>query len=197
MAEVRAGELVICAHCRHLRGPVPDRTDGVQQLCACTPVEVRRAQPRWGGDHNTYAELCRCCGLELLPSGSKWSVWLCEPCKTSVRNLNASAGRCVIPIGRHSMMNGVAARAVDLATDEAIDAFTRRLTTFVERTDFLDAHARAAVQRNLLALGFALDDDVLLADYLNAVEDASLSRESAFAALVAAVESSKLADGAH
>jgi hypothetical protein len=187
MAAVHPGALVICARCRQLKGPVPDRTDRVRQLCACTPVEVRRAEPRWGGDHNTYAELCRCCGLELLPSGSKWSVWFCEPCKTSVRDLNKAAGRCVIPIGRHSMMNGVAATGAQLATDDAIDAFTRRLTTFVERIDFLDAHACAAVERNLLALGFGVEHDVPLADYLAALERSPLSPEAAFRALVSAV----------
>src|SRR3954453_18786742 len=98
MADVHAGELIICRRCRQLKGPVPDRTDGALQLCGCASVEVRREQPLWRGDFNTYAELCRCCGLELLASGSRWSVWFCKPCKDSVLRLNRSAGGCVIPI---------------------------------------------------------------------------------------------------
>jgi hypothetical protein len=54
--------LLICRRCLLLKGPVPGRTDGARQFCDCAPLEMHRAQPRWGVDHNTYAELCRCRG---------------------------------------------------------------------------------------------------------------------------------------
>ena len=82
--EAPPGELLICCRCLLLKGSVPGRTDGARQFCDCTPVEVRQAQPRWGGDFNTYAELCRCCGLVLIRSGSRWSVWFCASCKEAV-----------------------------------------------------------------------------------------------------------------
>ena len=58
-------------------------------------------------DFPTAAELCRCCGLELLQSGCKWSVWFCNDCKPRVLKLNQSVGAWVIPIRRHSLMHGL------------------------------------------------------------------------------------------
>ena len=34
-------------------------------------------------------------------------VWFCRECLYRVKDLNNGAGRCVVPIGRHSLMNGV------------------------------------------------------------------------------------------
>ena len=189
--EVPAGRLLICRRCRLLKGPVPGRTDGVRQLCVCTPVEVRRAQPRWGGDHNTYAELCRCCGLVLLPSGSKWSVWFCDQCKEAVVALNRSAGRCLIPIGRHSLMNGVAARPAQLRSEVAAVAFADQLMTFFGSISGIETWASTIVKRNLAALGFDTKKDARLADYLDAVDSSSLSPTSAFEALVSSAAGRK------
>jgi hypothetical protein len=186
LGEVPAGRLLICRRCRLLKGPVPGRTDGAHQLCGCTPVEVRRAQPRWGGDHNTYAELCRCCGLVLLRSGSRWSVWFCRQCKEAVVVLNRSAGRCLIPVGRHSLMNGVAANAAQLCSDLGAIAFTDQLMTFFMTMDGLETWASTIVQRNLTSLGFDIERDSRLADYLDAVKSSSLSPTTAFEALVSA-----------
>lgn len=105
------GALVICGRCCALRGKIPD-DDGAGQRCKCTPLEVRQQEPTWHRyDYNTYAELCRCCGLVLLKSGNRYSVWFCEPCKEAVVALNRAAGRCLIPIGRHSIMNGYRPRS--------------------------------------------------------------------------------------
>jgi hypothetical protein len=183
LAEVPAGRLVICHRCRGLKGSVPGRADGARQLCECTPVEVRRAQPRWDGDFNTYAELCCCCGLVLLRSGSRWSAWFCEPCKKSVVALNQSAGRCLVPIGRHSLMNGVAARPSQLASDTGVRTFADQLSAFFDTFDSLEAWARTIVESNLIALGLDADRDVRLGDYLDAIERSSLSRSAAFEAL--------------
>jgi hypothetical protein len=45
----------------------------------------------------------------LLASGSRWSPFFCRPCQERVRALNHAVGRLVIPVGRRSMMNGIAA----------------------------------------------------------------------------------------
>ena len=184
--EVPPGELLICHTCRLLKGPVPGRSDGARQLCDCTPLEVRRAQPRWGGDHNTYAELCRCCGLVLLGSGSRWSVWFCASCKEAVVTLNRYAGRCVIPIGRHSLMNGVGASAAQLRSEIGAQAFADQLTTFFGTISSLESWASTIVHRNLTELGFDTERDARLADYLDAVKSSALSPTTAFEALLSA-----------
>ena len=184
--EAPPGELLICCRCLLLKGSVPGRTDGARQFCDCTPVEVRQAQPRWGGDFNTYAELCRCCGLVLIRSGSRWSVWFSASCKEAVVTLNRYAGRCVIPIGRHSLMNGVGASAAQLRSEIGAQAFADQLTTFFGTMSGLETWACTIVQRNLTELGFDTEHDTRLADYLDAVKGSVLSPTPAFEALLSA-----------
>lgn len=187
--DVPPGELRICGSCRTLKGPVPDRADGARQLCECAPPEARCAEPLWGGDFNIYAELCRCCGLVLLRSGSRWCVWFCEPCKRSVMALNRAARRCLIPIGRHSLMNGVAARPEQLGTEVGVVAFADQLGTFIASIDGLCAWAAKVTASNTTALRFCGDVDVLLADYLAAVPGSTLTFEAAFTSLLATTPS--------
>lgn len=189
---VEHGSLVICSVCLGLRGRVPLREDRVEQLCSCTPVEVRRAQPRWerddssrwGFDYNTYAELCRCCGLVLLPSGTKWSVWFCSTCKKQITALNRASGEYLVPIGRHSLMGGVGARGADLASPEVIERLVEQTRSLFARFDGVEGYASAAVRRNLLALGFELDHDIYLGKYLWQVRRSTLTPQDGFAHLV-------------
>jgi hypothetical protein len=185
---VPAGLLVVCGRCHELRGPVPGRTDGAFQLCSCSHVEVHRAQASWGGDHNTYAELCKCCGLVLLRSGSKWSVWLCEPCKEQVMALNQAAGRCVIPIGRHSLMNRVLARTSELQSSVGVGAYVDQLHSLFVRINDLHTWTSTVIQRNLEALNLDSEEDIALSDYLDSIGASSLAQAAAFKALVAAAQ---------
>jgi hypothetical protein len=172
--------------CLLLKGPVPSRADGARQFCDCTPLEVRRAQPRWGGDFNTYAELCRCCGLLLLRSGSRFSIWFCGQCLEAIKALNSSAGRCLVPIGRHSFMNGVGASAAQLRTEGGARALAEGFAYLVGIERSLEGWTRTIVQRNLTELGFDNERDARLADYLDAVSSSALSPRAAFEALISA-----------
>jgi hypothetical protein len=101
----RHTRLELCRTCLHLRGPFYDEFNRCERVqpCSCDPI-----QPPWNAfDYNECAELCRCCAAECVSSGSKWSLFFCEDCKMRVVAHNQGAGRCVIPIGRHSIMNGV------------------------------------------------------------------------------------------
>lgn len=189
MSEAFAGarpdtsQWVICGRCHALRGPIPLRNDGVVQLCACQLKKSTRLPSDWGGDFNTYAELCRCCGLRLLKSGSRWSVWFCDYCKPLISALNRHVGRCVIPIGRHSLMNGYALRpgGRDEATRiEAFVAATQGLAAGVQSTQ---AYARDVVAANVKALGYRRGKHVNLGEYLRKVEEANLQPAPAVIAL--------------
>jgi hypothetical protein len=181
--DVRPGELQICGRCRELKGPVPDRNDGVQQLCECTPLEIRRAQPRWA-DTNLYAELCYCCGLVLLRSGSKFSPFFCEPCASSVNAVNQSAGQCLIPRGRHSFMNGISGDPDHFQTDEAIRELADQFTGMISQITALEAWAAEVVDANLATLGFDRGGDVALVEYLDRVTRSSLSADAAIESLL-------------
>ena len=166
------GRFVVCGMCGRLRGPW-GRYDGeleFEQRCECRAAEAPVV--RWPGfDYNTVAELCRCCGLEALRSGSKWSVWFCRECLDRVKDLNAGAGRCVIPIGRHSLMNGVFYKPAESGINPvAVSAFSDQLHTFFGAVDATEDWRRRVVRANLAAINLG----------------EALSKEAAFAALVAA-----------
>ncbi len=103
--------------------------------------------------------------------------------------LNRAARRCLIPIGRHSLMNGVAARSEQLGTEVGVVAFADQLGTFIAGIDGLRAWAATVTASNTIALGFCGDMDVRLGDYLAAVPDSTLSSEAAFTSLVATAPS--------
>lgn len=173
-----AGALLICGHCHALRGPVPGRADGAEQFCLCASRAMWRAQPK-RGDHNVDMELCYCCGLVLLRSGSKWSTWLCGACKEWVLALNESAGRCLIPIGRHSMMNGVALNGY--AGARGIERFVSDSHALAASMDQIASYAHdVVVPLNLDAIGFARRRHVPLGTYLEAVESSQLNQWDAF-----------------
>jgi len=182
------GRFVVCGTCGRLRGPW-GRYDGeveFEQHCDCRddeePVE------RWPGfDYNTVAELCRCCGLEVVKSGSKWSVWFCRECLDRVSDLNTGAGRCVVPIGRHSLMNGVFYKPAESGVNPvALSAFSDQLFTFFGAVDATGAWRRRVVLANLAAINLGEALSVPVDHYCRRVRAAGLSKEAAFAALAAA-----------
>jgi hypothetical protein len=184
------GRFVVCAACGRLRGPW-GRYEGeleFEQRCGCHPAEER--DERWPGfDHNTVAELCRCCGYEVVRSGSKWSVWFCRECLDRVKGLNAAAGRCVVPIGRHSLMNGVFYQPSEAGLNPAaLGAFSDQLHTFFGAVDATEAWRRRVVRANLAAINLGEALSVPVSHYCRRVRAAGLSKEAAFAALVAAAK---------
>ena len=98
--------------------------------------------------------------------------------------LNRSADRCLIPVGRHSFMNGVFNSPNQLSSEHGRLAFVDQLMTFFGAISGVEAWASAIVRRNLTALGFDADRDTQLADYFDAVKRSSLLPKAAFEALV-------------
>ena len=182
------GHFVVCGTCGRLRGAW-GRYDGeveFVQRCDCHTAE--EPDERWPGfDYNTVAELCRCCGLEVVKSGSKWAVWFCRACLDRVKNLNAGAGRCVVPIGRHSLMNGVFFKPVEAGVNPAaLTAFSDQLHTFFGAVDAMDDWRRRVVRANLAAINLGEALFVPVDRYCRRVRAAGLCKEAAFAALVTA-----------
>ena len=178
----------ICTTCRELfeaRTPGPG---DVPQRCGCHPERSRG----WSGDLPERARLCECCRLELLPSGSRWSVWFCQGCLEHVRELNARLGRYAIPIGRHSLMAGIGVPGEVLleANPEEFSAIveTLRLSTlgWIDAMDHLHAFAYDRIAH--LARRAELDHlDAIPLDMfferLGVIEEEELGKTGAFRAL--------------
>ena len=126
----KARAFSLCMTCRVIFEPKPPAPGLLRQRCNCD----RSEGPRWEkSDLDERAHLCECCRLELLPSGSRWSVWFCHECKEQVLELNARLGSCVVPIGRHSFMSGIGVPGSVLvhATDTELAAISESLSRAV------------------------------------------------------------------
>lgn len=163
----------ICGRCHAVRGGPIGTVDGVTvwQRCDCVPAGGLPVQPKVG-DFNTGLDLCRACGLVALQSGSRWSVWFCGSCATKARSLNERVGRCVVPIGRHSLMNGITVRS---AAPENIASFAGRLSTLFGATAAIQDWSRLVVRENLVAAGQPHDVDVDVSSYLASVRGVAAS----------------------
>lgn len=194
--ESNGGELYLCGTCHGLyetEGSAPP------QRCRCTKDPD---EPRWDGfDFNERVHLCECCRIELLPSGSRWSVWFCQECKTRATSCNDDWRRWLIPIGRHTLMakdygrDGASDTPISLAgkevtdpdtarRDQAIDRFATGMSGLFGNVHRLHRWSAFRLAAILDQLGMA-GSDVLADDYLTALRalaqtDPSFDKPAAF-----------------
>jgi hypothetical protein len=146
--------VVVCGRCFGLRGPSPG---GLLQRCGCEPSE-----PWPGHDLARFVELCRCCALEALPSGSRWSVWFCDECKHRALAFNDAMGRYVIPIGRHSLMKRIGVRMEEATDPGRVESFLGEIGKMFRAQDDTSAWAAIITRDNLRAICARPEVDVPL-----------------------------------
>ncbi len=163
------GYLHVCSKCFQLYER--DRPDGLNQKCNCQPRDTEK----WpGADFNERAMLCRCCGLDVLPSGSRWAPFFCSACGHFVMAVDVWNRRLVIPIGRHSLMHTWLPSTVlpspakgEVNLDELAESLTATLQTVSQAMDQLWKWNRTIMKPNLKHLG--LKGDIPLSQYIEAV----------------------------
>jgi hypothetical protein len=177
-----------CFMCRgelEIRTPVPASDSAgsgqqdvrrFRQCCRSEGADEER-WPRF--DFNCYLELCRCCGVEPIRSGSRWSLFFCEECKVRVLAFNRAVGHWVTPIGRHTAMHGLLVRGNEPFDPHVAERFVGAIRGLFAGIDHLDEWAGRVVQENLAELGFAAGEEVGLSDYLQATSG-RIDKEHAF-----------------
>lgn len=178
----------ICSSCLDIYGFVYSKMGVFYQKCdsKCLNRDLKEGMPlsekkqkRWDGfDFNEFVTLCYCCGAELLKSGSRWSEFFCEPCKKRVLEFNQAMGTSVIPIGRHSLMNGIGLKLEPLISKIKIEAITENLRQLGARIDYLAQWRKIIKSCNWRSAGFDLGQDVSLIKYLLSVK--GLNKEEVF-----------------
>lgn len=194
--DIDCASMEICPACFQIRGPwrfiqssgsehKENPLSELYQLCRCQgprqPSEPGERSERWPSfDFNTAVELCKCCGLEPLRSGSRWSVWFCDECKERVRELHEGYQRYIIPIGRHSLMGGFGLSGKAVRDDAEIHYFVSRWKSITEAIEALYDFARNVVADNLELLGLAEQSQIPLAQYISLASRQVHSKEAAF-----------------
>ena len=123
--------------------------DCEQRLAPWHAPRTDLPEPR--GDFPEAVCLCYCCAQTMIPSGSKFSSFFCDECQGRVVALNRSYGLAVVPLGRHSLMNGVA--VAEPAEAREIEAFASGVRAMFGRIDRLLTWQRGLVQDNVAAMG--------------------------------------------
>ena len=160
--------LHICSTCFELYET--GRPNGEEQQCRCRP----RGE-RWPGvDFNERAILCRCCALNVLPSGSRWAPYFCRECQLLAMGVSVWAKQLIFPIGRHSLMHtwvpetpSASLRAHGDRIDGLADGVHAALTSVTRGSDGLTLWYETIMPRNLERFG--LRGGVSLLEYMNAV----------------------------
>ena len=110
-------------------------------------------------------ELCHCCGIALLLSGSRFSCWFCEDCLERVREVHGKYRAYLLPIGRHSSQSGFGLTAQDSRNARHVSAFMGKARTMGDAINHLSAWASEVVQHNLNALGIPIGQPVPVRSY--------------------------------
>ncbi len=107
----RAWEFTVHVPCARLRGWA-----GQVQGCPCEPSE-----PWPNCDVSRAQDLCLVCARGTAGGTTRWSWLACGSCR-AVEKARGWLGMRVLPLGRHSILNGVALRVAEASSEQA-DAF--------------------------------------------------------------------------
>ncbi|MBV8161900.1 MAG: hypothetical protein JO265_13330 [Acidimicrobiia bacterium] len=133
-------------------------------------------------------QLCYCCAAMPVHASSRWSPFFCDGCRPDVFALNRSVGRCVIPMGRHSMMNGVSGDVPDAddGREELVELVLASMRNVSEMTRCLDAWRVQRVRGHVEACGWETEAPSLWA-YCDAVQLPPERRHDIFRGMVSSL----------
>lgn len=151
--------LYVCRTCArpYERG----RPDGRNQGCDDRPPTNT---PWPDTDHCMHATLCHLCASVVVPAGSRWDIFFCAACLPAVRRVNEEAGRLVVPVGRHTLVNGIGLRPEQADNPDAVATFVSASRGLFDRIDMVTGFGKYAVRKNLDAMRATAD--VPMSDYL-------------------------------
>ena len=174
---------VLCRRCWALDDAEPYAT-----TCVCRRGAERRPE---GSAEPERRLLCQVCAGTLLRDFSRWSTILCATCRVRAVDVNSRLQRVVVPIGRHSLVNGSTIRPLPDAPDDRdvpLEQFAAGLAAqtnaMIRSLDQLEVWGRRRTREECQSRGLADGRDVPLAVYLWSVHDQPVDRYAAFQALL-------------
>lgn len=132
----RPWQLTVHLPCARLRGWA-----GRVQGCPCEPSE-----PWPGCDVSRALDLCSVCARGTAGGVTRWAWLGCTSCRSVERSLQDWLGIRVLPLGRHSIMNGVGLRVAGASEAEA-EAFAVRFQGLGLGWERLSAWGHAEARR--------------------------------------------------
>ncbi|UHJ57095.1 hypothetical protein LT337_09855 [Mycolicibacterium fortuitum] len=177
----RITELSVHIPCGGLRGPLQQRSAAYPHLLvkwqSCRDED---SPERWAGhDVSREYDLCLVCCKATAGGSSRWSWLACEHCRALNQEL-ATAGARPLPLGRHSIMNGVAIRSG--ANVAEVEQQATGMVQLVQRQRGLHTWHDEEFRR--LATAFGADEDVPLREWQARWPSSRDTSKDAFARLL-------------
>jgi len=179
--------LRVCGSCFVLNGGTGTR----RQLCHCVPEEEHRALAESalrerGTSWHHVGEICRCRGAEVVDAQTKYEKWFCPRCLRFADETNRACGRCAVPVGLHSIVNGVYASSNSCETRLGAAVAADQLDAFFRESGGVWGWGRRVVERQWRRAGLPHGHDIAIGDYLEAVWANDVDKASLFDELAAA-----------
>ncbi len=112
--------------------------EGKEHRCGCQHNDEEWDNEWDGYDIAALIDLCHLCVRDVMGSGSRWTWYACESCR-KVNNEIATAilgeshpGNQILPLGRHSMMNGGAIGLDPPQSDDPTERIVESIMGFFE-----------------------------------------------------------------
>jgi hypothetical protein len=156
----------ICTTCWELKGPgAPCRCD---RQAPSVPADETEEQQESG----IGPWLCHTCQLAVIPPAGRWTLLHCDVCRPEIEQLNRDAGGLVVPLGIHSIVNGLSIQGGrDEVPDDELEEFAARLERMSRRIEWLTAHRRQRTEWLCNELGFADRRTVKLRTFVDKCRD--------------------------
>ncbi len=197
-------DLTICRKCLTLYGRLvhilPESPTGIRrsgwryQKCQCMQKEDDKNVVKvglWPGNNfNTSVEFCHCCSKELINTGSKFSSFYCDECNQLVGEHNNQYGSVLIPLGRHSFMNGIKLGIPFSKKGET--QLTSELNTFLKNVGLVQEWQKLSLFENLHDLGFRFTNDIALPYYDKLIQKPEKNKLSYFAKMLEYIKTNQL-----
>lgn len=162
-----------------------------RQLCSCSSPEEHDTLAKENyANKQTYwshvAEICRCCGSELLEARHKFALWFCPACLGYARGVNEDFGSCVVPVGWHTIVNGVFANSRMCSTPEGARAFSDQMSAFFRESGSVWEWGLDVIERHWKRANLPDGGAVSVDEYLCAIGAKSVSKNDCFKKLAIA-----------
>jgi hypothetical protein len=174
-------QLQICLECGQLRGP----SRFWDEICSCDRAAWDESEVPRAGDLGADARLCAGCLTSVVSGSTRWTLHFCRRyCLKTVLDLNRRAQRLVVPIGVHSLVNGISLPLDDRLTALRVTAFYDQLSTLFDNQQRLHELRESRTIERARRLGFT-GSAVGVSDYLAASSDNGLSPAAELQAFIA------------
>jgi hypothetical protein len=176
----------VCTRCCRLRS-IDSTAVRPPDRCACAD---KQPDDRFNAEDMIACTICASCALAIVRGHTRWSMVHCKRCWGNARRINETAGRVVVPMGIHTIVNGLSLSGADAASEDKFEAFATQMLSLFERISELQAHTDRLVGARLNATGLDRFDTVPFEDYLDACSQRSITAADGWAELARFVDGS-------